>query len=61
MQNINGSLTLKLKKDNSIIDIKRFSNLKEKERINIEDLKPGNYVMDLKGSYNKKFHLRIID
>jgi len=59
IQNITGSLTLKLHKDNYIIDIKHFSNLKNIERINIEDLKKGEYIIDLSGAYNNKFYLKI--
>jgi hypothetical protein len=59
IQNITGSLTLKLHKDNYIIDIKHFSNLKNVERINIEDLKKGEYIIDLSGAYNNKFYLKI--
>jgi len=61
LENLTGSLTLKLLKENYIIDIKHFSNLNEQERINIEDLTYGNYVLDLKGSYNKKFSFVIQD
>ncbi len=61
LENLSGSLTLKLLKENYIIDIKHFSNLSEQERINIEDLTYGNYILDLKGSYNQKFRFIIED
>lgn len=61
IQNITGSLTLKLKRSNHIIDIKHFSNLKQEERINLENLKEGDYIIDFSGSYNNKFEFKITD
>ncbi len=61
LQNITGNLTLKLKRSNHIIDIKHFSNLKQEERINIENLKKGDYIIDFSGSYTNQFGFKITD
>lgn len=59
-QNLEGALTLKLKKENSVIDIKRFSNLKSQERVLLDNLSYGNYSLILRGAYNKEFQLKIV-
>ncbi len=57
--NFQGSLTFKLKKENSIIDIKHFSNIKSQERIFVDELTFGEYYLYFKGIYNKEYYLNI--
>lgn len=59
-QNLEGQLTLKVKKENSVIDIMRFSNLKSQERIFLDNLSYGNYYLLFNGAYNKEFQLKIV-
>lgn len=61
IQNLTGQLTLKLQRSNHIIDIKHFPELKWEERINIENLKEGEYVLEFSGCYNNKFGFKITD
>lgn len=57
--NFQGSLTFKLKKENSIIDIKHFSNIKSQDRILVDNLTFGEYYLYFKGIYNKEYNLNI--
>ncbi len=59
LRNLTGNLTIKLKENNIVTDIKHFANLSMEERGNFENLKKGNYVVDIRGAYNNKFILKI--
>ncbi|MFN3604215.1 MAG: hypothetical protein ACK4UJ_05870 [Leptonema sp. (in: bacteria)] len=61
LTNFQGPLTLKLKKDRAIIDIKHFTNIKGQDWILLDNLTFGDYYLYFKGAYNKEYHLKIVN
>ncbi len=61
LENVNGYLTLKLRKNNNIIDIKHLSILNLQERINLENLKPAEYILEFSGSYENTLKINILN